>query len=176
VFDAFDGITGNGATSRILSGYIPSVDGVKYLQDDSIMGVWCVDNLDAVTGKYLFGSNATHDVWMLQLDNPLIQHRVNNAANSTTVTNLFLDNTLYSVKRVDSANQIGIEGTSETSVAAASTGLPTADLFVLTRSAAAGAHINAKVACFYAGAGIGFDVTNFESNLSTFITATAALG
>lgn len=176
VFDPFDGITGNGSTSRILTNYTPSVDGVLYLQDDAIMGVWCVDNLNGVTGKYLFGSNAANDVWMVQLDNPLVQHRVNSATNTTTVSNLFLDNTLYSVKRVDSANQIGIEGTSETSGAVASTGLPTADLFVLSRSPTAAAHINAKVACFYAGAGIGFDVTNFESNLSTFITATAALG
>ncbi len=173
-FDAFDGITGNGVDSHILTNFNPTDDGVKYIQDDAIMGVWCVDNLSAVTGRYLFGLNAAVDVWFGQDTSPSVFFRINDATNTVAESNFFLDNTLYSVQRVDSANHIGIEGTTETSAAIASTGVTSGDITVTARGA--GSRLNAEVACFYAGAGIGFDITNFESNLSTFITATAALG
>lgn len=174
VFDAFDGITGDGVSSFINSNYSASIDGVNFDLDDAIMGVFCAENFDAGNANYLFGNNSIDDLWMDQVTLPRVDFRINSATNTALGSSLFQDNTLYSVMRVDSANQIGIIGVAETSGAVASTSEPDGSMSVLARNT--GLHLNARVACFYAGGGVGFNVSNFESNLSTLITGAAALG
>ncbi len=170
-FDAFDGITGDGATEYIDTQYNPTNDGVNVGQDDIQVGVWVVDNLDGAGEQFLFGGSTL--IRVKQQATPRLQGALSTASFNTFQANLFLDNTLYTIKRVDALNQIGIENSAEISAAQASTGVETVDIKVLKGQAG---NINAKVACGYAAGAVGFNTTNFHSNLSTFITAAALLG
>ncbi len=175
VFDPFDGITGDGTTSFINTQYNATADGINISQNNAIAGAWVVDNIDATTSelKLLEGGiiSLSQNLGLTRL-----RFRMNDGTSTDLGTQVFLNGKLYSISRVDSANKKLFEDSTEINTAAvASTALANADTNVLANDAA-GQELEAKVACFYIGAGVGFDLGNFQSNLSTLITATAALG
>ncbi len=177
VHDPFNGITGDGITQFITTQYNPTVDGINVSQDNILMGVFCVDNLDVRTIRYLFGNGVVTFILMRQSVIPTrLEYFVNESTAGSLGTEVFQDNTLVSAERFEAATKrIRVDGVSATA-SIASTGFANDDIDVLAQGGLS--HLNAKVASFYTSASTigGFDYDNFRTNHATLITDTVALG
>jgi len=165
VHDPFDGITGDGITQFITTQYNPTDDGINVGQDNLMTGVFCVDNLDVRTIKYLFGNGASTFILMRQSVTPTrLEYFINDSTAGSLGTEVFQDNTLVSVERFEAATKrIRVDAVSATA-SVASTGFANDDIDVLAQGGAN--HLNAKVASFYVSASTsgGFDYDNFKTN------------
>lgn len=163
--DPFKGVTSDGVTQSVNTQYNPTADGINVAINDLQFGAWMVDNLSVGSNDRLFGSS------LIRMDQHSTGMRMRSNSNVTVIhqaQTVFNDNTLYSGRRVEAANQILIEDAVGNTTANNSTGLQNVDIILLTT-------LNAKIGCCYFSGAVGFDTANFQTNLKILIDATALL-
>lgn len=101
-YAAWDGRAGNGATTYFATGWIPSVNGVKYQRDNSCQHIWLKTNMDEATGHGCNGAG-TQNSWIFPRSANVFAGRINQDAAS-------------SLANTDSSGWTGIERTASNAI------------------------------------------------------------
>lgn len=134
VFTALGGYTGDGATTYIKTGWIPSTHGVKYQQDDCCFGVKATININALgsLGGVSTGTRFT-GIYPRFSNNSLVGINVSPASFATIANTSSIG--LFDVRRANSSEFIySIDNVDFTPSAVVSTPSPNAEIYYLAEN------------------------------------------
>ena len=163
----------DGVDQSINSGYNPADDGINYVLDDSLLGGFLTTVGVKTTVSGIFGEIITAPNSFLReiKDNTEILFGIN-SANNTQTSSLSSDS-LYLITRITSSNiEVFENAASIFDVAQVSTTLAQNSLSIGSDGSN---FFDGTISGFIAGAAIGFNHSNYHSNLVTLNTGLAAI-
>lgn len=176
VFDAFDFWEFDGATNYVDTQMANNAN--PAMSQNSIDAGAFVVSHDTPSGTEMIFGRTTGGEHQIFSNGAVIGYAANTTGNTTDATEgSFASNSLYSVRRVESANHLLFKnGVQVDTGARASVALLALDNFWGARNAGAAANFwGGKMALYYAGSGV-INNLNLFNTLNTMITDIAALG
>lgn len=180
VFTADRGYAGDGATSYLDSGWVPSTEAIRYALDSASMGAWLNAGTDAATsGVASIGALGANGSFI----NPReaanhIRGRLNSGATVSGTGTVASRLGLTAVTRSGAANTAYYRGNAlDSTAASASTALPSVALFLcgFNNSGVLGGAIDNRIAFAFAGAGLsGAEMAALHSAAQTYLAALGA--
>jgi len=161
--------------------YNPIDNGVKYLQNDAMLGIFVVSSDDAISASLLGAAEVPTEAAFIQQDGSIFMRIFMNeglGGGSASIAELAQPDTFYhgvrSAATVQDIFKNGIIGTSDSQ---ASSGLYSRDLYIaaLNQSGTSASFYNGTLAFAVAGGGIGIDFTAHNTNVRNLLTALAAI-
>ena len=175
-FAANAGFTSDGSSSYIDSNFVPSTDGIQYIQNTASMHVWSTTSRAAASGPTIMGVNLTNiSLIALRESGNVFFGEINDSDFSFGPTNtdssgFFTANRSSSTQREAYRNGASL-GTSGVTTAGA---VPTGNIFILARNTGGAPSNWETVQCAAAAIGGSFNTTqalNFYNRMRTYMTA-----
>jgi len=167
----------NGATfaggQHIKSGYIPSVDGVKYTLNDAMGGVYIFDNEPTQnTKQFLGGFGVTGErLTLFYQNNPQVSGNINDLGQP----NLAGDPTgnLLAMRRENAAGKAWVrDGVEESDDSSSAVGVPNVEMYIGARNNNGTADIpwTGTISIAFFGAGATFPHSDFNTDIRNYLT------